>query len=160
MLIPRRTASAPHPSAIAQPSASIAFWERYALAHPELDKNTNVGCARPSIDHGRLRTIERREKLAQLEAVLVVNEGVAGLLPATVRLENRELLSPRRIWRRIRSRAAVPIADELYSLIRDWVEAGYPAPNYPTNIKSFLAARTIYKSRIGAWSIYLTRKES
>lgn len=129
--------------------ADFDRWERFAEAHPEFEHNVNVGCARPNIDHGRLLTHERRAKLATLEAIIVSPRG-------TNFIRNRELLSPRRIYRRTNSVRSAAIADVLHGLVRDWVEAGYPVPSQ----REGLPARTVYKTAFGSANIYLVIAEN
>jgi hypothetical protein len=67
-----------------------------------------------------IRNYEQREKFATLTATVDIDWATR------ITLSNKELLSPRRIYRQVWSpRLAVNIADVVFKLMQDWRDRGF-----------------------------------
>ncbi len=101
---------------------------------------TMMPAARPTIDHGRLLTLERRAHFERLVArISVYGPKQPNAQPqrhaGMIEVGAREILSPRRIARRLyvlgivdKKRAgltALEVCDEIHRVMHDWVEGGY-----------------------------------
>ena len=113
--------------------------------------------ARPSIDHGRLSTLEWREKLASVSATV-------GTYYHSVAIPPRAIISPRRIYREYLRQTpeagqipmscdsvagfSIRVADMTFKLLRDWRDEGCPD----------LTKSLPFTGQVGRWSIKLTQE--